>query len=201
MLEIWIKKARQSLAKHDRKSWPWLRVLPPGVWMSILVIAAVGGRWIWVKASRPAHRQEITNAFGSVSLFYATHVFNAGAQMNHDGSQFTYVATSPKAYALFFHDSVTARQRIICEELWSKLFSLRAWPWSPDDRAFIYGTVGKLAVYSVAPNAAPEEQILGTNLATSVVWLDPSECAWLEKEMICYAKKSADGKWEPRKRP
>ena len=41
----------------------------PGIWLITLALALVGGRLLWVNAGQPAHRREITAAFGTVRLF------------------------------------------------------------------------------------------------------------------------------------
>jgi len=199
MLETIFEKARDGLAEIGLKPFGWMRILPPGIWIILLVIASVGSRLLWVDANRPAHRQEIANAFGSVSLFYGV------PQMNHDGSQFTYVATDAKGYALFLCDSATGHKHIIREENglgpWGDRFDLRAWPWSPDNNSFIYSTRDTLFICPTDTNLAPSQVSIGTNVISSVVWLNPLEFAWLEGQNICYAHRPVGGDWQIHRLP
>jgi hypothetical protein len=199
MLETWLKKTREGMAEHGSKPFRWMRVFPPSIWIIVMVIALVGGRLFWVNASRPAHRKEITDTFGSVSLFYGV------PQANHDGSQFTYVATDAQGYALFLCDASTGRKRIVREENglgpWGDAFDLRAWPWSPDDSTFIYSTRDKLFVCPVVDINTTNPTSININGASDVIWLNPLEFAWLEGGTICFAHRPADGEWKVQRLP
>jgi len=200
MLEIWLVKSQSMVREPAARVLRWLRLFPPAVWIILIVISLVGGRLAWVAAGRPAHRQQITAAFGSASLFFGT------PQVNHDGSQCAYVATDAKGYALFVCNSATGSKQIVCEENglgpFGAAFDLQAWPWSPDDSGFIYTAQNRLFVCPAETNVAPVSLAVGANPRVSeVVWLNVSEFAWLEGEAIGYAKKQADGKWEAHKLP
>jgi hypothetical protein len=169
----------------------------------------VGGRLLWVKASRPAHRQAIADAFGSDRLFYGD------AQLNHDGSRLTYVATSDMGFGLFLYDWTTGQKREICEQNHlghlGETYTVHAWPWSPDDSSFIYSTAYTLTVCPVDPAKASQSvtpDVPGAasldlenfyesspTCFTSVVWVNPNEFAYQTGDLIGYARKQPDGHW------
>jgi len=64
----------------------WAR--SPGLWTAGAAILGVG--LLWVRAHPPGagHRREIAAAYGAANTFYGA------PQLNHAGSQFTYVATT-----------------------------------------------------------------------------------------------------------
>ena len=168
----------------------------PGVWIAAVVIILIGGRFFWINANRPAHRQEIAAAFGSARVFYGV------PQVDHNGTQFTYVATSDHGYSLFLCDAITGRKRVVCEEsnigLHEDRFrDLFAWQWSPDDSAFAYSLHDKLVIQSVDTNKAPVELNAGIDMITDLVWLNPSGFAYVTwGTNLCYARRQADGNWE-----
>ncbi len=135
MLETMFEKAREGMTRQGLSPFRWMRILPPGVWITLAVAVFIGGRLLRVEASRPAHREEIAAAFGSVTMFYGL------PQMNHNGSQFTYAATDANGYAFFLCDTTTGQKHLVCEENdflgGGRNFNLLAWPWSPDDSSFI----------------------------------------------------------------
>jgi hypothetical protein len=177
------------------KFWQRTAFVRSGIGLVIVVVALAGLRLLWLQLQHPAHFKEITNAFGSVHLFFGA------PQMNHDGSQLTYVATDDKRYALFLCDTATGRkQEIVRDEdgpaNWERGFDFHALPWSPDDSAFIYSLQRKLVICPADTNMARVELAVGPNAVSGLVWLNPSEFAWLQSETIRYAKKPANGKWE-----
>ena len=95
MPEIIAKKAWRNASKDASRFFEYLEIFPAGVWVVIMVFLLVGGRWAWVHENRPKHFDEITKAYGTVSLFYGA------AQINHSGNQFTYVAKSDLSLSPF----------------------------------------------------------------------------------------------------
>jgi len=206
MLETLFSKAKDGVQKQSQK---WLPTFSSGVWIIITVTMLVGGRLLWVDASRPAHRQAIADAFGS------DRIFCDEAQLNHDGSRLTYVSTSDMGFGLFLYDRTTGQKREICEqnhlgEL-GEIYTVHAWPWSPDDRCFIYSTGYTLTVCPV-DSGKPSESVTpdvpgATSLDlksfyetsptffTSVVWVNPNEFAYQTGDLIGYARKQPDGHW------
>ena len=198
MPEAWFEKAREGSHGQGLEPFRWIRIFTPGIWIIFAVIALVGGRLYWEDANRPSHRQEITAAFGLVSLFYGA------PQMNHDGSQFIYVATDAKGYALFLCDAATGRKQIVCEEnslgALGDSFDLHAWPWSPDDGAFIYSAQDKLFICQPVNIKESKPVAIGANGISNLVWINPLEFVWSKKEVI-YDAKLMEGQWEIHKLP
>jgi hypothetical protein len=198
MLETWFAKTATVFRTSSARRW--LGVLPPGVWIIIAVVAFVGGRFLWVQAGRPAHRQEITEAFGSVSLFYGV------PQMNHDGSRIIYVATGDNGYGLFLCDTATGHKQIVFEEngLGERggSFDMRVWPWSPDDSAFIYTAHDKLIISPVKEESgAAKPVVIDIPQVSEVVWLAPGEFVYCSNGRLGDARKLAGGKWITRSLP
>jgi hypothetical protein len=204
MLEALFEKARDGIAELGLKPFGWTRILPPSIWITLLVLVLVSGRLFWVNASRPAHRQEITDAFGSGCEFYGL------PQINQDGSQITYVATDDHGYALFLCDTATGRQQIITEhrgrgELGNRL-DLLAWPWSPDGRHYVYTERDvwsyTLLICPTGTNTAPVRLAAEpSTFVTNIVWLSPTALVWQEGEKFAYASKSEGGDWKITKLP
>ena len=172
----------------------------PDIWLAALAVVLVGGRLLWVHAGRPAHRREITAAFGSVSLF------NDFPKMNQDGSRFIYVATAPRGFGLFLCDTALGRKQMICEQtnglgVFADGCYLRSWPWAPDDHAFVYSTQDRLFIYPANESQAVTPESMAAHEPTEVIWVAPQELAWLEGETLCYAQKSAGGDWAVQRLP
>jgi hypothetical protein len=195
MLEIVAVKTWNGLVKQSPRLKKWMRILPPGIWILAAVIILIGGRMIWVNESRPAHLREITDAFGAVRLFY-------DVQINHSGSRFTYVATSDHGYGLFLCDTATAHKQLLRESKiikgnwWGKFYKLHAWAWSPDDSSFIYGSKGKLVIYSTdAKSSVPLN--IDADTVSDVAWFNSAEFAYVVGETnLCYAGRQSDGQWK-----
>jgi Tol biopolymer transport system component len=190
MLETCYEKAREGLVGYGLKPFRWLLIFPPGVWIVLAVAALVGGRWYWVNAQRPAHRQEIVSGFGSI------RVFEGLPQMNHDGSQLTYVATGDQGSDLFLCDTSTGRKQIVCGEKGlqarSGAFDLQARAWAPDDNSFIYSTRSNLFVCPLDTNLPTTQLTIDASQPSDLVWLNHSEFVYLENSTICYAKRQAN---------
>jgi hypothetical protein len=209
MLETLFDKAKNGVQKQSQKLVSRLPAFSSGVGIVIAVIVLVGGRLLWVHASRPAHRQAIADALGSDRLFYGD------AQLNHDGSMLTYVSTSDKGFGLFLYDLATNQKREICEQNHlghlGETYTVHAWPWSPDDRYFIYSTAYTLNVCPVDPAKAFQSVRVDVPGAASldlenfyessptcfnsVVWVNPGEFAFQTGDLIGYARRQPDGHW------
>jgi hypothetical protein len=167
----------------------------PGIWLITLALALVGGRLLWVNAGQPAHRREITAAFGSVRLF------RGGLEMNRDGSKFTYVATGDTGHDLFLGDTATGQVRSLYKEhgggTYGSTYFMRAWPWAPDDSAFIYTLQNRLVIQPGDPAQAASELTLDTNAVTDLAWLNPGEFAYVTAGTnLGYARKQPNGQWQ-----
>lgn len=174
--------------------WRRTAFLRSGIGLTMVAVALVGLRLLWIHLHLPAHRQEITAAFGPARLFYGD------LQMNRDGSKFIYKATSDIGYGLFIHDSLTGLTKRICYEQGIGAFNggsdIGAWPWAPDDSAFVYSFHDKLFIQPSDGTAAPAELTVGTKMVTDVAWLNPALFAYVSnKTDLCYAQKQPDGHW------
>ena len=181
------------MAKQWEKLWQRTRALPPGLWIVVMVMALVGGRYLWICADRPAHRQEIAAAFGSVALFYGA------PQPDHPGNRVTYVETSDHGYGLFLADASTGHKTIVHEEnalgSFGDHYDLHAWPWSPDDSSFIYSAAGQIVVCDPETGKDLAEMNVSTDV-TALIWLTPTVFVCLDANNILYQfEKQTDGTW------
>jgi hypothetical protein len=193
MLEIYSKQTwvhgKTYLAVVLQKS----RIFPPGFWICLVVFILIGSRIIWIHESRPKHLPEIADAFGAINLFYDQ------AQLSHDGSQFTYVATSAHGYGLFLYDTASGRKQIILEENGQGTLRderyLRALPWSPDNKDFIYDSAEGLAVYSLE-NKQSTSLGIAANAVSDIAWVNSSKFAYTigDSNLWC-AEKQPGGQW------
>jgi hypothetical protein len=186
---------KKSIVELAPKLWRRTTLLRSGVGIAVAVVACVGLRLLWLQAHQPAHGREIAAAFGSASLFYGV------PQMNHDGSQFTYTATSDHGYGLFLCDAATGRKQMIHEEHvlgpWGSYYAFYAWPWAPDDSAFAYSLLDQLVICPADTNQAPAQLAIVRHSVNDLVWLNPAEFAYVTwGTNLCYAQKQEDGGWE-----
>ena len=171
---------------------PWL----PGAWLVMLAVALVGLRLLWLRVERPAHLEENAAAYGSIGNFYGP------AELNHDGSQFIYVAPADdRGHALFLCDTATGKKRQIIEDkagggiLWNDDFDLQAGPWSPDDSCFLCVVSNRPMVYSADTHQG--QAVIDGKPFSDAVWLTPTKFACVADETnLCLAQKRADGQWE-----
>jgi hypothetical protein len=193
-----MNKTNKQFSKYFR----WLRIFPANVWIVIAAIALVGGRLLWLEIQRPAHLREITDAFGSITAPQNLNVLHSPARFNHDFSQFTYVTDmDTHGVGVFLCDTATGKKRLVATETdgpgpWHDDFDLQVWPWSPDDRRFVYSMTGSLMLCPLDTNQPVAELKLAKNVVPAgVTWLNPSELVWLEDRILCHARKPADGPW------
>jgi hypothetical protein len=194
MIEKLLKRTRENVARHGAKPFRWLRFFSPGVWIILGVVAMTGGRWLWLQEHRPAHLENLAAAYGGVRLFQGT------PQINHIGSQVTYVATADRGFALFLCDTATGQRHVIfsTEKLgaWGDVNNLQAGPWSPDDSAFIYYASNQLFVCP-ASGKQPAEPVRNRVGVSDVMWLSPADLVYLvDKTRIGLAQKQTNGLWK-----
>jgi hypothetical protein len=171
----------------------WMRGSPSGFTIVALVIILIGGRYFWLYAERPAHRQEIAAAYGSVGLFYGN------PETDSAGKHIIFVETSDRGYGVFLTDTATKRKTIICDEngsgLWGDNFDLHVWPWAPDDSAFIYSKEGDIFVCDSATGKSIAELSIPAYVK-SLIWLAPDAflCVGIDGVLYQFEKK-ANGTW------
>ena len=204
MLEKILPKPRTSVEEKGRKLCSRLPAFSSGVWIVIAVVILVGGRFLWVKANRPAHRQEIADAFGSTVQYFGE------AQLNHDGSRLTYVSTSDNGYGVFLYDQATGHKQLIGQQShqgplgnFCDLTSGLGLPMTV--RSFIPLAITCLSARLIPRFRSPKPftsmglpsypMMAGTPALTSLVWVNPREFAYLFDGVIGYAKMEPDGQW------
>lgn len=196
MLEILAKQGWKNGRELASKFFRRVQIFASGVWIVILVVTLVGGRMIWVGESRPPHRHEMADAFGSTRLFYDT-------QVNHSGSQFAYVATSDHGCGLFLYDIASGQTQMLNESTiikgggwWGKFLELHVWAWSPDDGSFICASQGKLSVYVIMAKAFAPLNV-EADAVSDIAWLNSAEFAYIIGETnLFYARRQLDGQWK-----
>ncbi len=205
MLEKLFAQAKNGVQKQSQKLGRRLPFFSSGIWIVIAVTVLVGGRLLWVDASRPAHRQAIADAFGSIVQYFGE------AQLNHDGSQLTYVSTADEGYGVFLYDQTTGQRQLIGQQNHQgplgNFCDLNVWAWSPDDHSFIYSVGYNLFVCSIESGKISQSEAIDVHgpaiipddgwnpCLTSVVWVNPGVFAYLFDGVIGYAKKQPDGQW------
>jgi pimeloyl-ACP methyl ester carboxylesterase len=193
MIESVIKELRVVVARQAAAVRQRMRILPDGVWISALVIAAVGGRYAWMHAGRPEHGQEIAAAYGSTRLLYGL------PQTDHAGKQLTFVATSDKGYAVFLVDTATGHKTNVHEGTLGggshDQCDLQVWPWSPDDKVFLYSESGQVSVCDAQTGRVIS--VLATlGPVSDLTWLTPALLVCVEADGSLYQfEKQSDGGW------
>jgi hypothetical protein len=178
-------------------SWLWRRTafLRSPVGLAILAVAFVGLRLVWVHLQRPAHLEANAAAYGSIRKFYGP------ARMNHNGSQFIYVASADgRGRSLFLCDTVTGEKRQIIEDrqgvrAWNDDFDIHAGPWSPDDTRFLCVVSNRMMVCSTDTDQA--KVVIDDKPYSEAVWLTSSRFAYVrDGTNLCLGWKAGDDKWE-----
>jgi len=194
MIEKWLKTVRTKAAGPGAAAARmWAR--SPGLWTAGAAILGVG--LLWVRAHPPGagHRREIAAAYGAANTFYGA------PQLNHAGSQFTYVATTDaRGCALYLCDPHTQLTRQIAFQedglgAWRDDYEMRAGPWAPDDRCFVCCVSNRLMVGSADPSQDPA--VIDPKPFSEAVWLTSAEFAYVsEGTNLCLAQKGEAGAWE-----
>jgi hypothetical protein len=178
----------------------WAR--SPGTWISVAVILFIGVLLVQAQIGRAGHRRQIAAAFGAANTFYGE------PQMNHDGHRFTYVATTElRSCALYLCDTGNRQPHEVVSApdglgYWRDDYDLRAWAWSPDDSSFIYTMQDKLVICPVESTNGRAELTVGVGAVSQVVWLTPTQFAFVEQGNILYwVRKQINGRWLQRQLP
>jgi hypothetical protein len=165
----------------------------PGLWIALLVVLLLGGRYLWLRLDHPAHLHEIAAAYGSVGLFYAA------PQSDAAGKRVTFVETSDHGYGVFLADTATGKKTLVVEESGSgdshDRYDLRVWPWAPDDSAFVFSAAGQVNVCD--PQTGRLTATVKTpDYVTGLTWLTPTAFVCVEVNGVIYRfEKQPDGSW------
>jgi hypothetical protein len=199
-----------------------LSIIPNGFWVVILVIVLVGGRAFWNYAPAPAHLDAIAEEVGNVAYMVKNEGVwkNGKLQLNYAGNKILFCQSSEKGVGVFLTDVASGKKKMIFEEK-EICFGqgphgvLKVYPWSPDDRRFVYSHQGYGA--QNGDYDCPNETVLsvynadsGTEEATLEIpygqvaeldWLSPDafvSASGVNGQDFCLAERQTDGKWELR---
>lgn len=185
----------ERVKQFGSRLWSRTAFLRTGAGLTVLALAIVGLRWLWIQVQRPAYVAENAAAYGSLRTFYGP------AQMNHDGSRFIFVATADdRGRALFLGDTATGTKQQIIDDTqgvraWNDDYDVQAGPWSPDDSCFLCCVSNRLMVCPA--DAKRESAVIDTGPLSEAVWLTPTKFAYVtDQTKLCVGQKRADGQWE-----
>src|ERR1022692_1967061 len=178
---------------HIRKMIRRIQVLPSGLWITAIVIASVGGRYLWICVNRPEHLQEIVAAYGSVSVFEEDLPRSDSA-----GRRITFVKTAESGFGLYLCDTVTGQKRnvqISASQPKGAYTNLRVWPWSPDDRFFVYSDAERILICNPETGKSTAE-INAPTVIVALTWLTPTAFLCVDRDGNLYRyQREPDGTW------
>lgn len=211
MIEQWCRKSWNRLEPAARQEAARLRQARPGVWVALLVAAAVASRELPRLYQRHVgHRKELAEAIGGIGFFYGP------PQPDHSGSRVLYLRTSERGLGLFTYELASGKRTLLKEWEQVGIRSLRGQrllPLSPDDR---------FLPLTISINAAPGALVIcetdfGKELArieapgmvvAETAWLTPERLAWLSWGSLAPGKRAVfqfhvaerqpDGTWTDR---
>lgn len=176
------------------KATAWSRrlsKLPVGWCICIGVVLLVGGRMLWARSTPSASRvQEVSKAFSSIGLLYGQ------PQSDSRGKRVAFVQQGDKALTVCWSDTATGVKQVVYEEYDPWVRILRVWPWSPDDKHFVYSKTDKLVV-CVADSDQSLEIDIAKDAVTELAWLTPDEFIYVNGgRNLRSVKKQPDGRWK-----
>ena len=174
--------------------WRRMAFLRSGVGLVLLVVSLIGLRLLWIHVQRPAHLEENAALWGGI------RDFSGVAQMNHDGSQFIYVANAnDRGHAVFLADAATGKKRQIIEDtngvrLGNAEFDIQAGPWSPDDSAFVCLKDREMIICDAQTGRSVGNFILPT-VPETVTWLNSATVMCVTEGKPYELDRQGDGTW------
>lgn len=165
--------------------------LPVGWCICIGVVVLVGARVLWAKGTSSASRvQEVSKAFSSIGLLYGQ------PQSDSLGKRVAFVQQGDKALTVCWSDTATGAKQVVYEEYDPWVRILRAWPWSPDDKHFVYSKTEKLVVCAADSGQSAEIDI-AKDAVTELVWLTADEFIYVNGgRNLRSVKRQLDGQWK-----
>jgi dipeptidyl aminopeptidase/acylaminoacyl peptidase len=113
-----------------------------GWWLATLVVLLVGSRAIWV-AARSNQANRCAEEYGSSAVLLQS------VQSDSVGNRIVYFSTTESGIGLFLQDVVTGKKTSLRHEPGATARPYRVvWPWSPDDRYFVFTWEKELAICS-----------------------------------------------------
>lgn len=195
-------------------------VIPAQIWVVILVAALIGGRAALNLAHRPpAHLDAIAEEVGNVSYMVKNEGVwkNGKLQLNHAGDKILFCESSEKGVGVFLADVVGGNKKMVFEEK-EICFGqgphgvLKVYPWSPDDRRFVFGHQGPGAIngdYDCANETLLTVYNADTGTSDATVQIPYGQVAeldWLNQDAFvsasgvngqdfCLVERQTDGQW------
>ncbi len=162
-----------------------------GCWIAILVVAMVGGRRLWVMAEN-SKRDEIATAFGRASLPSGT------PQPSHDGKRITFVQVGDTGLGVFLYDLTTGLKQLVYQKgAQQNIFlNLGIWPWSPDDRFFIYTAEDLVVCEADTGKEMGRFSTDGFNNVAGLVWLSTGRFVYVNWQGNLRLIQNQNGQWE-----
>lgn len=182
------------MAQFNSRLWQRTTFWRIGAGLAILAVSLVGLRLLWIQIQRPAHLAENAAAYGGIRNFYGP------AQMNHDGSQLTYVTSAnDRGHAVFLADATTGKKRQIMEDtngvrVGNAEFDIHAGPWSPDGSAFVCLVDQQMILCDAQTGRSLGNFTLPTVPGT-VTWLNPTKVMCLSSGKLYELNRQANGTW------
>jgi hypothetical protein len=140
---------KESIIELASKLWRRTALLRSGAGLAVVVVACVGLRLLWIQAHQPAHLDAIAEEFGNVAYMVKNEGVwkNGKLKLNHAGDKILFCQSSERGVGVFLGDVASGQKKMVFEEK-EICFGqgphgvLKVYPWSPDDRRFVYGHQG-----------------------------------------------------------
>jgi hypothetical protein len=194
MKESFVIAVWQHLAEQSRRFVQWICYGRSGLWIAALVVVLVVGRFLQMSSECPAHLDEIAETFGSVGYLFNT------PQSDRSGSRITFIQTTTNGIAVFLCDTTTGLKQMINEKnggVVSGDLEFGVWPWSPDDRLFLY-TRGNILICRGDTGAQVAEVLFGHEPIKDLAWLTPDTftCVSGATNRLNVVHREGDGTWK-----
>jgi len=217
----------KTLHNNGRKIWSeTLRrsfIFPARFWVVILAIGLVAGRAVWLYTSAPAHLDAIAGEVGNVAYMVKNEGVwkNGKMQLNHTGNKILFCQSSEKGVGVFLADVAGGQNKMVFEEK-EICFGqgphgvLKVYPWSPDDRRFVYGHQGSgtlngdydrpnetvLTVYNAEAGAEEATLEIPDGQVAELDWLSQDafvSASGVNGQDFCLIERQTDGQWRLQK--
>lgn len=213
MVEIWLAKGSKGCVRLGRKLWWQTLRVPASTRMAIFVALLVGGQLFWQYAHHREHLNALADEWGDISYMLE----NEKPQVNYAGTRILYCDSTEDGVGVFVANVANRRTSQIFDEKEIHFGAgphgvLAPFPWSPDDRWFVFAHQGPGAINE--ERALPKETALtichGNNdkpaqtlispfgRVVALVWLNSNTFMYAsgtEGEVFMLVHQQADGHW------
>jgi hypothetical protein len=183
------------ISTQKPRAWFWRRasVIPPGLWIILVVAALVSIRYFSV-SDVGTHYQEIVAAYGNTGLIYGI------PQSDPNGKKITYCQMCDSGIGVFLLDTATGQKQLVHEKnsLDDPWITLDVWPWSPDGGLFIYSHTNLYVCQSATGEVVAElpiEGLGGTAAADPWAFNGVKALTWLDSESFVYVSQQRTLHW------